>query len=140
MTVTGKSTDAATGRQGGALLLWLGLLIPPAAWMIQLFALYMLEDFISCTPGSRTPGLIAGVGVRPIALVLTGILGLLTIGAGISSLFLWKSSKGDDPTGGPLTARRWMALAGIMNSALFAIIILIKAAPPLILGVCESAL
>lgn len=120
-------------------LLWLGLLVPLGAWMIQLFALYMLEDFLSCTPGSRTPGFILGIGIRPIALGITVILGLATIATGLSSLALWRKMKSpsDDEH---VSAQGWMALAGIMNSVLFALIIFIKAAPPLILGVCQNSL
>jgi hypothetical protein len=120
-------------------LLWLGLLVPLGAWMIQLFALYMLEDFISCTPGSRTPGFILGIGIRPIALGITLLLGLATIATGLSSLAIWRKMRSPSDND-HISAQGWMALAGIMNSVLFALIIFIKAAPPLILSVCQNSL
>lgn len=121
-------------------LLWMGLLVPLGAWMIQLFSLYMLEDFISCTPGSQTPGFILGLGVRAIALAITGVLGLVTVATGISSWVLWRRMSEENGHGEPESAAKWMALAGILNSGLFALIIFIKAAPPLILGVCQNSL
>lgn len=134
-----NSERARVRRRNTALLLWIGFLVPLGAWMIQLFSLYMLEDFVSCTPGSLTPGVIFGIGVPALALSITAALGLLTIATGILSFRLWRK------LGGPgaedqLSAPRWMALAGVLNSILFASIILIKVAPPLILGVCERPL
>jgi len=132
-------TREVSGGPSQNLLLWVGMVLPATAWMIQLFALYMLEDFISCTPGSRTPGVILGLGVRPLALLITVVLGGTTAAAGLASLRIWRgtgaSAQEDDPG-----RVRWMALAGMMSSILFLLIIVIKVVPPLLIGVCQAPL
>lgn len=127
-----------THRRGpSTLLLWVLFLAPLGAWMVQLFSLYMLEDFISCTPASRTPGLILGVGVRPIALGITAVTGLVTLAAGLAAWSAWKSRRGAGGNGEAPSS--WMALAAVMNSVLFFAIIVIKVAPPLLLQVCQRS-
>lgn len=122
------------------LRLWLGMLVPPAAWMTQLFALYMLEEFISCTPGSQTPGVILGFGVRGIAVVLTLVTAGATIAAGALAVAAWRETTNDRDDPGIGGRGRWMAVAGLMNASLFLLIILLKLAPPLMLGVCRGSL
>ncbi|MGH2773472.1 MAG: hypothetical protein ACRDIU_10120 [Actinomycetota bacterium] len=141
-------------------LLWGAFIVPPAAWVAQLMALYMLEDFISCNPGSQTKGVIMGAGVRPLALGITFVLGLLTAGAGLVSVSGYRRMR-NGPTAGAgaglvsvsgyrrmrnvptagdnLPPAKWLALAGAMNAILFFVIIALKAVPPLILGVCQSS-
>ncbi len=131
------STREVSGRPMQNLLLLVGIILPATAWMIQLFALYMLEDFISCTPGSQTPGLILGLGVRPLALLITVVLAVPTAVAGLISWRMWRGMRATADEGG---RARWMALAGVMSSILFLLIILIKVAPPLLIGVCQAPL
>jgi hypothetical protein len=107
--------------------------------MLQLFALYMLEDFVSCTPGSRTPGVILGFGVRGIAVVITLATAGATIAAGGLALAAWQRTATDREDPGIGGRGRWMALAGLMNATLFLLIILLKLAPPLMLGVCRGS-
>lgn len=130
------NTFATDWRQN--LLLWTGIVVPPTAWMIQLFVLYMLEDFISCTPASRTPGVILGIGVRPWAVLITVVLSLITAAAGAISYRFWQRVRGTEETGLSLQRARWMAVAGMMSSLLFLAIIVIKLAPPLLIGVCQA--
>lgn len=122
------------------LLLWIGIIVPPTAWMVQLFALYMLEDFISCTPGSQTPGAILGVGVRPLAVFITVVLSAATIAAGSISYRFWQKMRTETSEGAAAGRARWMALAGIMGTLLFLAIIVIKIAPPLLIGTCQAPL
>ncbi len=122
------------------LLLWTGMIVPPTAWMIQLFALYMLEDFISCTPGSRTPGVILGLGVRTLAILITVVLAAATAAAGSISYRFWQRVRADGADGSAAGRPRWMAVAGMMSSLLFLAIIVIKVAPPLLIGTCEAPL
>ncbi len=122
------------------LLLWTGIIVPPTAWMIQLFALYMLEDFISCTPASQTPGSILGLGVRPLAILITVVLSAATVAAGSISYRYWQRMRTETSNGALAGRPRWMALAGIMSTLLFLAIIVIKIAPPLLIGVCQAPL
>jgi uncharacterized membrane protein YhdT len=137
------SDDSGTKVRAKALeplLLWIGMIVPPTAWMIQLFALYMLEDFIACTPGSQTPGAILGFGVRSVAMFITIILALATAAAGALAFSMWRRMGTEEYEGTGTGRPRWMALAGIMSSLLFLAIIVIKVAPPLMLGVCQAPL
>lgn len=133
------STREVLGGPRQNLLLWVGIVLPATAWMIQLFALYMLEDFIACTPGSRTPGVILGLGVRPLALLITVVLGGATAAAGLVSLRIWRGTEATGEEDDPGRVR-WMALAGMMSSILFLLIIVIKVAPPLLIDVCQAPL
>jgi hypothetical protein len=123
-----------------SLLLSAGVLVPPAAWAVGLFALYMLEDFIACTPAAELPGIILGFGVRSIALFLTALLAAATAGAGVTSLVLLLKMRSDPVRSTGATRERWMAVAGIMNSVLFLSIILLNLVPPLLLGACQEPL
>ncbi len=121
----------------GSLLLWIGVLTGPSVWAIQLGALYMLEEFVSCTAGSETQGVILGFDIRVIAVFVTVVLAAATVLAGLASYScLRKVRAQDDPT--PERRAEWMAVAGIMSSILFLVIILIKLPPPLMLGVCQG--
>jgi hypothetical protein len=117
------------------LLLWAGLLVGPTVWMVQLFGLYALEDLLSCAPASRTPGEILGIHLDAIALAGTAIVAGLTVAAGLGAYSGWRQARalGDEAVG-----YRWMGIAGIMFSLLFLLVIVIKVAPVLILGVCET--
>ena len=116
-------------------LLWAGLLVGPTVWMLQLFGLYALEDLLSCTPASRTPGKILGIHLDAIALAGTAVVAGLTVAAGMGAYSGWRQARllGEDAIG-----YRWMGIAGIMFSLLFLLVIVIKIAPVMILGVCES--
>ncbi len=116
------------------LLLWGGLLVGPSVWMVQLFSLYAIEDLIACAPASQTPGRILGVEVGSLAVAITVVTAALTIAAGIGAYAGWRRARalGDEAVG-----YRWLGIAGIMNSVLFLLVIIIKVPPALILGVCE---
>jgi hypothetical protein len=123
----------------GALALWFGMFAGPAAWVLHLMLGYMTEDLIACTPGSSTQGEILGLGVRPIVIAMNVILIAVTALALVVSITAWRrlrASDDKDREGRPA----WMALVGIMDSALFALIIAGGLVPPLVLDVCRSSL
>lgn len=120
----------------GRFLLWSGMLVGPGLWIVQLFVLYALEDVISCTPASTTPGLLLGVQVRTVAAVITTVAAALTLLAGAGSFYCWRTI----PNGGQQTGYQWMAVAGMLTSALFLPVILIKLAPLTIIGSCVGGL
>jgi hypothetical protein len=114
--------------------LWFGLLAAPIAWMTQLVATYSLEEWFACAPATTDRGQILGMGVRPFAIGLTVAFGAIALAGGVVAVrALNKVNESADPSG----RARWMAYAGILNTALYMIIILANVAPPLILQVCE---
>jgi hypothetical protein len=140
MAINEGGTGKLREKLGEPLLLWTGMVLPPTAWMLQLFVLYMLEDFIACTPGSQTPGAILGFGVRTLALFITAVLALATAAAGALSFSLYRSMGAEADEGVAEGRARWMAIAGMMSSLLFLAIIVIKVVPPLLIGVCQAPL
>jgi hypothetical protein len=114
--------------------LWFGLLAAPVAWMTQLVATYSLEEWFACAPATTDRGQILGIGVRPFALGITVVLGAVALAGGVVAMRSLRAARtSQDPAG----RAHWMAYAGILNTALYLIIILANVAPPLILQVCE---
>lgn len=119
----------------GSWLLWFGALGAPAAWSVQLLLNYSLEEWFACSPSATRTGEVVGLQVPTAALLTSGALMLVAIAAGLVSVSCYRKI-GDDS--GEVTSRaRWMALAGIMNSVLYLIVILASFGPPLLLDVCE---
>jgi hypothetical protein len=114
--------------------LWFGLLAAPVAWMTQLIATYSLEEWFACAPATTDRGQILGIGVRPFALGITVVLGAIALAGGVVAV---RSLRTINASADPAGRARWMAYAGILNTALYLIIILASVAPPLILQVCE---
>ncbi len=138
MTPAQEVVRQITRRESsGSALLWFGLLGGPLAWTLELVVNYSLEEWFACSPATTSPGLVLGIGVRNFALVVTGALAAVTVLAGAVSI---KCYRGTGPPNGSSAGRAgWMALAGIMNSVLYLILIVASFAPPAILGVCESS-
>ena len=115
-------------------LLWFGVLGAPAAWALQLTLNYSLEEWFACAPSTTATGEVLGYGVPTVALVVSSALGAVAVAAGLVSLSYYRRiQNGDEVT----SRARWMALAGIMNSVLYVIIIVASFGPPLLLDVCE---
>jgi hypothetical protein len=120
----------------GSALLWIGVLAGPLAWTAHLLVNYMLEEFISCTPGSRTQGEILGLGIESIILTVNVVLAAVALAGGVVA---FKCLRGLDASPQNSGSRaRWMARAGIINSVIFLLIILVGFAPPFVLSVCRT--
>ena len=134
-----ESAAQITRRESvGSWALWFATLAPPAAWATQLIVNYSLEEWFACAPSTQERGEILGLGVRPVALVVTTALAALAV-AGLLVAFscLRRLRAVDDPSGTTERAR-WMAIAGVFNGILYGIIILASYGPPLLLDTCTS--
>ena len=130
--------EEITRREGqGSLLLWFGALGGPAAWAIQLGLNYSFEEWFACSPATSDAGLVLGYRVPLVALTVTGALALIAFLSGVVSVGCYRRITRAD-TGSDGRAR-WMAVAGIMNSVLYFVIIVASFAPPLILRVCATS-
>jgi hypothetical protein len=118
----------------GSVLLWIGLLTGPLAWLLHLTISYSLEEWFACSPATQTPGEILGIGVKTLVVVINAVLALATIAAGLIAFRCWREIDNGDEIAG---RARWMALAGIMNSVLYGTIIVFGFAPAALLSVCE---
>ncbi len=117
-----------------SLLLWFGVLGPPAAWATHL----VLGDLVfelGCGPTVRGRDLF-GVSLETWGFVQTAALLLVAIGAGIAALVALRRLRrapSDDPRTGRAHA---MAIAGIASAFLFGLIILFGALAPALLEGC----
>jgi hypothetical protein len=123
-----------------SLFLWFGLLTGPGAWTIMLLVNYSLEEVISCTAAAATPGVVLGFGVKPIVLILNTVLAAATLLAGLVSFRCYRLLTRSEIKSATDERARWMAVAGIMLSILFLVIIVVSSAPPFLLDVCEPPL
>lgn len=117
-------------------LLWFGALGAPTAWVVQLVVNYSLEEWFACSPATTDRGQVLDMNVPTAALLTSGVLTLVALAAGAVSISCYRRIRGDasDEVAG---RAKWMALAGIMNSVLYLIVIVASFGPPLLLDVCE---
>ena len=119
----------------GPVALWFGVLGAPAAWTVQLIVNYSLEEWFACAPSTTARGEVAGAGVPAVAVGVSAVLTIVALAAGVVAWSCYRRIRVDDDE--VTTRARWMALAGIMNSILYVIVILASFGPPLLLDVCE---
>lgn len=115
-------------EKSGQAWLWLGFLLPPVAWALQLQTVYLLTEY-GCESGTFTPNHVASA----IALVLS-VFGFLV------SWRSWKKIGGEwkSEDAGTIPRSRFMAILGVLTGSLFTIIIFAQWLPT-ILGVpCEK--
>jgi hypothetical protein len=120
-----KKRDSTESVSTG--LIWTGLLVPPIAWAFQMQANYVLVS-ATCQQGSRWP------------LYLVTLLALLiTLAAGFGS---WRArarvnGSYSDDGGSPSSVAGFMAVLGVMTSALFFLVIIAQAVPSFIFHGCQ---
>jgi hypothetical protein len=134
-----RDASLVTRREGrGAARLWFGVLTGPVAWAVQLSVNYLIEEWISCTPGSRTPGSILGISTKQWIVTVSVVLALVTVVALLTSIASYLHLRRSDES----TGRRslWMARVGIINSSLFGLPIALAMVSPVLLQTCHSTL
>jgi hypothetical protein len=114
-------------HEKGNLMLWIGLLLGPAAWFLQLEINYALVPWV-CTSGNKSVLTIVSI----LCLLLTAAAGLLSV----TSLKIVSSSK--TPTVGSIARALFMARLGILMNSLFALVIIAQTIPNFILSPCAK--
>jgi hypothetical protein len=107
--------------------LWVGVLVPPLAMLIQLQVNYSLVYWACGT--THTWGL-----------HLVSLLTLaLTVACGLLALRNWRLAGGetDDEGAGVIPRSRFMALVGIMESALITLVLIAQWIPIFVYGACQ---
>jgi hypothetical protein len=119
------ASSDVTERPRGSLRAWLGVFVPPGAWAAQLTGSWALGEVIACAPANRMLGTLFGVHVNTVAGVLNAALLAISVLAGVGSFVEWRGhrSQGDTTPGQRAT---WLALAGVMSSILFSILIAVS--------------
>ena len=125
--------------------LWFGVLAGPLLWAAQLAVNYQWEEFEACSPSSTHRGEVLGIGVRAWVMMVNGVVAALTLTALAVAIRCWRRTS-VVPVGGVLTTEHrrdtahWMALAGIANSLLFLLMIVVGFGPAVILKTCQTPL
>jgi hypothetical protein len=112
--------------------LWYGLLAAPAAWAVQGAAVW-LTGLRACA-GGRMPAMPAP-GVRW-SVGAIGLVAILVAASGVAAaLGSWRRESGTTPEDG---RRRFMALAGLVASAVIALGVAWASLPAWLLDVCDG--
>lgn len=126
-----------TTREGprGVVALWFGALAAPLAWFAMLYVNYGLEEVIACSPGAGPTGEIWSLPLRSFVLLVNGGLFAVAVAALLVSVIWYRRLRDtDDSVGG---VARWLALAGIIDSVVFGLVLAGGFVPPLILETCQ---
>ncbi len=123
----------------GSILLWFGILAGPLAWTTQVLVAPDLAEVL-CYPGAARSGraLVYGINIQVFIVMLTAVLTLVCLAGLLVSLRCWKLQRegGDATTAGRAL---WMAQAGILVSALFALATVVGFIPVVFLDACTTA-
>ncbi len=114
-------------RGWGLLALWAGVLVPPLAWLSNLLVSYLLVPWACAT------------GRQFVLHLVTLVAVLLALGGGLLAWHNWWRAGREWPGdgGGVLVRSRFMAVVGLLSSAVFGLVILAQGIPSFILHACE---
>lgn len=120
----------------GSRHLWTGLLGGPLAWSVQLGLTWALSEIVACSPASSPEGTVFGAPLRTVTGALVAVLAAATVASGIVAYrcLARLRTHGDDSPGSRAT---FMAVAGVMTSVLFTIVITVASVPVLVIGGCR---
>lgn len=112
---------------GTALRLWIGMLLPPIAWAMHLQLVYLTSEF-GCFTSDFTWNH-----------VLSGLMLIVALVGGAIAWLEWvaASATTDEEGGDVMSRRRFMALIGILTSALFSVTIIAQWLPTLMRVPCD---
>jgi hypothetical protein len=138
MSVDVRAEEITSRERAGSWRLWFGLLAAPIAWTIELIVNYSLEEWFACAPSTRDEGRVLGLSVDTVAVLITSVLAAVALAGLLVSLACRRGLQETDD--GHIDQRaRWMALAGIFNSVLYLVIILVSFGPPALLDACRTS-
>jgi hypothetical protein len=136
---TGGAKDVTRAETRESLLLWFGILAAPLAWTAQILVAPDLAEIL-CYRGAAGSGhsRVYGLPLESVLFALNVALTAVAVAGVIVSFACWRRVRGaHDPT--PAQRATWMALAGILVSALFLIAIVIGFIPLYFLESCTTS-
>lgn len=114
---------SAQRRSPGSVLLWFAVLAGPSAWVLQLYVGAYLTDVFCRRGAGDSVGEVFGLSNPAFVTVLTSVTAAIALAALIASVYAYRRLKVDDrSTGGRAL---WMARVGVLDSALFGILIVL---------------
>jgi hypothetical protein len=113
---------------GRAFRLWIGILLAPVAWAVQLQTVYLTSEFGCFTSDFMWNHVLSGLAL--VAAIIGGVIAWLE----------WVAAGATTDTEGPdfMSRRRFMALIGILTSALFSVTIVAQWLPTLTRVPCDK--
>ena len=121
----------------GSYLLWYGVLAGPIVWSMQLLLDYGLDEAVVCAPGNRTRGLFFNTGIGTVIQIVNAGCGASTGALAFAvSYRCYRRLRGGDSTNA--NRARWMAIAGMFDSALFLMLVVMKFVPAFFFHSCEG--
>lgn len=124
----------AEGRTEAAL--WFAVLGGAGAWVAHLGIGWLLEEVVSCGPGTADRGQVLGLDVEVWILGITVLFGSVAAAAGVIGYRRWRGSEGDGPTSRS-GRRAFMGFAGVLGATLSLPIILMGGLQVLSLRPCS---
>jgi hypothetical protein len=124
-----SAEDSSAEETRHNVALWSSVLVGPIAWFAQFMLVYALAPW-ACSSGQRW-------SMHATILVFLAI----TLGVGWLALRLWRGGGGAwiaDQDEGPVARTRFLALLGVMNSLLFALLILAQWIPTIAFDPCQG--
>ncbi|HVW33276.1 MAG TPA: hypothetical protein VHL53_12105 [Acidimicrobiia bacterium] len=125
--------------------LWFPVLAGPILWFAQLNINYQWEEVEACSPSATHSGEVLGIAVRSWVMIVNVVVAAVTLAALALAVRCWRRTS-VVPVGGISTTEHrrdtahWMALAGMVNSVLFLLLIVGGFGPALILKTCQTPL
>ena len=104
-------------------LLWFAVLAAPTAWVLQLYVGAYLTDVFCRRGAGDSLGEIFGLSNTAFVTVLTALTAVVAVAALAVSIYAYRRLKREDrSTGGRAL---WMARVGVLDSALFGMLIVL---------------
>jgi hypothetical protein len=123
-----ENTKQQFSEAKGEGMLWLGFLLPPVVWSVQLEAVYLLSGY-GCSTGDFNP--IHLISIIALALSITG--GLISFRNWRVAGGSWKSAEA-----GSLSRSRFLAILGMLNGTLLTLVIFAQWLPTLTGVPCDK--
>jgi hypothetical protein len=119
-------------------LLWFAVLAGPSAWVLQLYAGAYLTDVLCRRGAGDSIGQVLGLSNTTFVTVLTSITAAVALVALGASVYAYRRLRTDDASTGGRAL--WMARIGILDSALFGVLIVLMYIASARLAECAPSL
>jgi hypothetical protein len=118
----------------GLALQWFGVLAPAGAWSTQFLVDYNLSHPLSCSPAAIR---LVNDHLKLILTAVNALTAVVAVASGVVAYACWRRVRASDPA--PGGRAHWLAIAGMMSSVLFLILILTGFLPLAFLAPCAQA-
>jgi hypothetical protein len=122
MTNADDNSIGSIARPRSDLRLWIGMLLPPAAWAVHLQSIYLTSEL-----GCNTADLFWNH-------VVTGVCFVFAVIGTVAAAQAWRSlgEVAADGSASPQVRKKFMAIIGVLGGAFFAMVILAQWLPSLL--------